>query len=190
MVIGVTGKIGTGKSTVCEILKKEYNAYVVNVDNIGHETLEEMKEEIVKLFGTSILKEGKIDRKKLGEIVFTSEEKLRQLEQLIHPVMRKKVENIIKEKNGLVVIEAALLKRIGLDKLCNHIITVVSSEKKIIERNKLAKERLKFQRDVVTQGIVIPNNSSIEDLKRKVKEVMMLIWEKPASRVENTKAEN
>ncbi|AJG41290.1 dephospho-CoA kinase [Thermotoga sp. RQ7] len=190
MVIGVTGKIGTGKTTVCEVLKRDYGAHMVNVDRIGHEVLEEVKERLVELFGESILEDGKVSRKKLGEIVFGSEEKLKKLEQLVHPLMRKKVEDIVKKRSGLVVIEAALLRRMKLDALCDHIITVVAEEKKIIERNESAKERLKFQKDVIPQGIVIPNNSSIADLERKVKEVMALIWERHESQGENTEEES
>ncbi|MCD6552294.1 dephospho-CoA kinase [Thermotoga sp.] len=190
MVIGVTGKIGTGKTTVCEILKRDYGAYVVNVDEIGHEILEEVKEKLVELFGESVLEDGKVIRKKLGEIVFRSEEKLRKLERLVHPLMRKKVENIVKERSGLVVIEAALLRRMKLDTLCDHVITVVAKEKKIVERNKFARERLKFQKDVIPQGIVIPNNSSIADLEKKVREVVSLIWERRESQEANTGEES
>lgn len=59
MVIGVTGKIGTGKSTVCEILKNKYGAHVVNVDRIGHEALEEVKEKLVELLEDLFWKTGK-----------------------------------------------------------------------------------------------------------------------------------
>jgi dephospho-CoA kinase len=178
MVIGVTGKIGTGKSTVCEILKNKYGAHVVNVDRIGHEVLEEVKEKLVELFGGSVLEDGKVNRKKLAGIVFESQENLKKLESLVHPLMKKRVQEIINKTSGLVVIEAALLKRMGLDQLCDHVITVVASRETILKRNREADRRLKFQEDIVPQGIVVANNSTLEDLEKKVEEVMKLLWEK------------
>lgn len=66
----------------------------------------------------------------------------------------------------------------GLDQLCDHVITVVASREKILERNREADRRLKFQEDIVPQGIVVANNSTLEDLEKKVEEVMKLLWEK------------
>ena len=78
-VVGVTGGVGAGKSTVLAYMEKEYHAEVIQADQVGHEVMEPGRrayEEILNVFGSEILAEnGRIDRKALGDVVFASEEK-------------------------------------------------------------------------------------------------------------------
>jgi len=180
MVIGVTGKVGSGKTTVSTILTRKYGAVVVDVDKIGHEILEEKREELEGIFGEEIVKEGKVDRKALAAIVFSSEEKLKILERLLHPRMCERVKEILEKisRDELVVVEAALLKRMNLHKLCDHVITVVADEELLISRSPMALERLRYQEDVVPQGVVIPNNGNVSELEEKIEKVMNLLWGK------------
>ena len=87
----ITGSIASGKSTVVNLLK-ERGFSVIDADLIAHEQLEICKCEIVNAFGEQILDEtGKIDRKKLGAIVFNEPEKLKNLEQILHPKIKAEI---------------------------------------------------------------------------------------------------
>ena len=87
----ITGSIASGKSTVVNLLK-ERGFSVIDADLIAHEQLEICKCEIVKVFGEQILDEtGRIDRKKLGAIVFNEPKKLKNLEQILHPKIKAEI---------------------------------------------------------------------------------------------------
>ena len=87
----ITGSIASGKSTVVNLLK-ERGFSVIDADVIAHEQLEICKREIVEVFGEQILDEaGKIDRKKLGAIVFNEPKKLKNLEQILHPKIKAEI---------------------------------------------------------------------------------------------------
>jgi len=142
MVIGITGPAGSGKSTVSKIIKKIYRdkASIIDVDRLGHEVLTYffIKEKLKENFGDEILDDdNNISRTKLGEIVFSNKEKLKVLNQIVHPEILKKTEQILKKisnKNDIIIIDAALLFKIGLDKLCDKIIYVDAPEELRIKR--------------------------------------------------------
>lgn len=91
--IALTGGIGSGKSTVCNFLKL-YGYSIIDADSIAHSVLEECKEEIIALFGSEILIDSQINRKKLGNIIFHSKEKRQLLQDIMHPKIK---EYILKE---------------------------------------------------------------------------------------------
>ncbi|RPJ05298.1 MAG: dephospho-CoA kinase [Spirochaetaceae bacterium] len=123
MVIGVTGKYCSGKNFITSILEAREFA-IADVDTIGHEVLDEKREETAKLFGIDVLlPNGHINRKMLGEIVFANRAKLKQLEDLLHPAMKERVASFVK-KHANSAINAALLYTMGLDMLCDAVITV------------------------------------------------------------------
>ncbi|WP_461766454.1 dephospho-CoA kinase [Pseudothermotoga sp.] len=176
LVVGLTGRTGSGKSTVANMLK-QFGASVIDVDKIGHEVLqdESVKEELRQLFGSEIFSGDEIDRVKLGRIVFDDEEKLKALEKIVHPLIRERVSKRLESMSGVVVLDAAILKRIGLDKLCDAIITVKCDDEKIIERLRAKglteveiKKRLFAQRDISEEGFIVENDSDIESLREKV----------------------
>ena len=87
----ITGSIASGKSTAITLLK-ERDLSVIDADMIAHEQLEICKCEIVEFFGKQILDEaGKIDRQKLGAIVFNDPKKLKILEQILHPKIKEEI---------------------------------------------------------------------------------------------------
>lgn len=124
-VIGITGRYCAGKSFVGSLLE-ERGIPIIEVDQLGHKALIDSKDKIVKVFGASILDEAsQIDRKKVGNIVFGDLEKLRSLEAIVHPAMVLECEKIIEVNRAagkkITVINAALLQKMGLDKLCDTI---------------------------------------------------------------------
>lgn len=184
-IIGVVGRMLSGKDTVCKMLESE-GFKVIDVDKIGHKTLEIRKEEILKMIDKNILDEnGNIDRKKLAEIVFSDPMKLKLLNKLTHGTIKELVRLEI-EKDGFYCINAALLFEIGLDEFCNLVVYVESSDENIISRAKFrnfseedVKKRIQFQKrleeveDLV--DIVLYNNSTLEDLKKEVEQKLFPI---------------
>lgn len=135
-VVGIFGKTGSGKSTVSKILSEKYGFHHIDVDKIGHIVLEKMKDKIINCFGEKIVNDGKIDRKKLGDIVFKDRNELYKLNRIVHPeIKRETLEEIKKTNKKYVVIDAALLFEIGLDEYCDFLIMVESKEELIYDRN-------------------------------------------------------
>lgn len=91
MIIGITGSIACGKSTVSGYLKSK-GYVVIDADKIGHEALDSdyVKEKLILTFGNDILENNKINRRKLGELVFGKSNNLNILNSIIHPEIRKK----------------------------------------------------------------------------------------------------
>lgn len=90
--IAITGGIGSGKSTACSMLKL-YGYSIIDMDSISHAMLDLSKDEVVAIFGDSIVENNKINRKKLGGIVFKDKAKLEMLENILHPKIRKEVQS-------------------------------------------------------------------------------------------------
>ncbi len=128
MIIGLTGNIGSGKTFVANIFKK-FGCKIIHLDEIGHQVLQsaECKKELINAFGNEIIdSEGKIDREKLRKVSFETRENLNKLNSIVHPVMLKSLKNkLSRNKNEkVIVLEAALLFELGLDKEMDKIITV------------------------------------------------------------------
>lgn len=180
--MGLTGKVGTGKSTFAAVMKS-LGAQVLDVDKIGHQCLEndEVKNKIRAAFGNKVFVKNTVDRGKLAEIAFSSEEQLKKLENIVHPVMIETVKNHLTSLSGVIVLEAAILHRMGMDKLCDVVITVTASEKSIYERLKKKgisdldiQRRLSMQKDVLAGDIVFVNEGNLSEIQTKVK----VLWNK------------
>ena len=191
MIIGLTGGIASGKSTVSKYLaEKDFKVY--DADKIAKDISEKksVQEEIISTFGNKILdKNGNIDRKKLKEIVFENKDKLKKLNGIIHP----KVINFykeLKEKNTdeIIFFDVPLLFESGIDKFCDKILVVISDYEiqlnRIIERDKINRElaekiiksQLSNEERIKKADVVIENNSSLEDLFEKVERFCERIW--------------
>lgn len=128
-VIGISGGVGSGKSTVSHLLEEEYGAYIINTDKIAHKLMEKgciSYNLTVEHFGPSILdKAGKIDRGKLGSIVYKDKNELLKLNSFSHPYVMKEVADIIKEKSrenyAYACIETALPQEANLKDICDRI---------------------------------------------------------------------
>lgn len=146
-VIGLTGGIGTGKSTVSQMLA-DLGAVVIDADRVGHQIyLPDMPawRELVATFGESILAPDRtINRPALGKIVFADPEALRTLNRIVHPKLFERMAELIaaqRARGGIpaIVIEAAVLIEANWTPLVDFVWVVVASEAKVIER--LAKQR-------------------------------------------------
>lgn len=140
-VIGLTGGIASGKSTVAAFFR-ELGATVIDADQIVHglyDTEPQLAAQLSGLFGTNILDASqKIDRKILGNIVFKDEAQRKKLEAIIHPLVRKRIQREIEKAREagcrLCLVDAALLVESGLYKLYEGLIVVKASPELQIER--------------------------------------------------------
>lgn len=114
MIIGICGKSCSGKSTLSTELDKYFDrkCITVEIDKIGHYvlTLDEVRDDLVKYFGSSILRNGNINRKYLSKIVFSSDEKMGILANITWPYMEREIDKILdNNKDGIVILDYLLL---------------------------------------------------------------------------------
>ena len=173
--IGITGGVGAGKSTVLGFLETAFRAVVCEADKVAHmlqEPGEVCYEEIIEEFGGSILaKDGKIDRKKLGSIVFLNEKKLQKLNRIIHPqvkaYIRKKKEEEKVVGTQIFVIEAALLIEDHYEEICDELWYIHTPDE--IRRKRLKESR--GYSDARIDGIM--KNQKSEEQFRKACDVVI-----------------
>lgn len=126
MIIGLTGNMGTGKSTVARILMSK-GAYIIDADRLAKEVIEPgmpAYEEVVSYFGRDILNEkNEINRKVLGTIVFGDTQKRKTLETIIHPRIESRMDTIMEQqaKGTVIVIDAPLLIEAGLHRRVDEV---------------------------------------------------------------------
>ena len=147
MIIGITGSIACGKSLVSNYLQ-EKGYTVIDADKIGHEALDDdyVKEKLILAFGNEILEDNKINRQKLGELVFGNSSNLNVLNSIIHPEIRKKILEKIDKNNDkeLIFIDVALLFEAKFDDLVDKIIVVYVDKNtqltRLMKRNSISKK--------------------------------------------------
>lgn len=129
-IIGITGGVGSGKSGVLSLLKKNYGAYILEADKLAHVLMQPdgpTYHPIIDCFGVEIVaSDGSIDRKKLGAIVFHDADQLERLNAITHPAVRTEIDRQIaaaRQTGGYTyfALEAALLLEEGYDAVCDEI---------------------------------------------------------------------
>ena len=191
MIIGLTGGSGTGKSSASKIFEK--NGFtVIDFDKISRDVCAPKSQclfEITQIFGESVLNEDKsLNRKKLGEIVFSDKEKLDILTRITHKHILIKTDEIMEEnKNKNLLFDAPLLFEAGLEKKCDFVISILSDKEKRIERIckrdslcvKSAKKRINSQKDddyyISKSDFCVYNNSSVSELETQVTHILRSI---------------
>lgn len=137
-ILGITGGVGCGKSTVLEFLQQEYGAEVIQADLVARELMEPGQavfSQVVRHFGEEILTDGRIDRPLLASLVFQDAEKRTLLNQLTHPAVKEEICRRIAESGSpFIVIEAALLLEDGYDRICHEIWYIRAEESVRIRR--------------------------------------------------------
>ena len=187
MIVGLTGGIASGKSTVSSIFK-EFGAEIIDADKVAKKLTEteKNKQEIAKIFGTDVIDEnGNLIREKIKERAFGNKDLLDRLNLLIHPQVieyfkEKREKN---NKNEIVIFDVPLLFETKMNTLCDKVIVVSIPLSEQIKRvmlrdkidEKLAKKiidkQLSLEYKVANSDIVIDNSGSLEHLKNQVLEV-------------------
>jgi len=189
-VIGLTGGIGSGKSTVSQFLA-ELGAVIIDADKVGHEAFKpdtELWQEVVAAFGRQILApEGDIDRGKLAKIVFGSSESLARLNRIMHPRMydmvKARLEEYRRQGVDVVVLEAPLLLEAGWTPLVDEVWVTIAPEatvlKRLQERTELSepeslariRSQMSNEERVKHADVIINNDCDFTDLKARVSEL-------------------
>ncbi len=187
MIVGLTGGIASGKSTVSNLFRK-YGIEIVDADKVAKEVSEKKEsiEKISNIFGKDILdSDGKIVREKLREKAFKNRELLQELNKIIHPQVmeyfkRKKEEN---SKDEILIFDIPLLYEAKMEYLCDKIIVVGVDVQKQIRRvvardgssEELAKKiifnQMPLNEKIKKADIVIMNDGTLDELEAKVMKI-------------------
>jgi len=187
--LAITGNIASGK-TLIESLLQEEGIITVDTDEIVHELLSQDKEVIEKvnnLFDIDVKdKEGKINRKKVGDIVFNNKKKLEQLEKILHPEVKKLVDEIFSEneKEKIIAVSVPQLYETGWEVYFDYVLLVIVDDKirieRLLKRNNISKEtaqkRLSAQisqkEKIKKADFVINNSGEVEKTRLQVKQIL------------------
>ncbi len=189
MIIGLTGSIGTGKTTAASIFN-DLGAVVIDADRISREIVEPQMpswQQILDAFGDRVLNpDSTINRHYLGELVFNDRLSMERLNQITHPIIREEVLKRIQEQDGrIIIIDAPLLIEAGLQDMVDTIIVVTASRDTQIKRLKMRNlfSDLQIETRINSQlplGIkieqadyIIDNDGNILETTRQIKK----IWE-------------
>lgn len=136
VVIGVTGTIASGKSTICRYMEEMYGAFRIDADIVARKVVEDFRMTLCELFGDSILtREDTVDRKALGAIVFSDPDKLKLLNETVHPETARRIGKMIEEAEAsLVLVEAVELLRSDLRNMIDTAWVVYAEPKLRISR--------------------------------------------------------
>jgi len=190
IIIGLTGPIASGKNTAAKMFARR-GAFVIDADTIGHEAIAPQSKAwhgIVKIFGSKVLNRGgAVNRRKLARLVFSKPSLLKKLDKITHPEMRRIINAKIKlakiSKKKHIVINAALLGEMKLIPLVDKVFVVLAGKNVRIRRmlrsgmsSQEALARIRSQMSDQsyrkTADIVIDNDKTIDDLKKKVIKVI------------------
>lgn len=191
MIIGLTGSIASGKSTVSEMLKKR-GYPIVDADAIARQVVEKESPvlvQIVEVFGNDVLQvDGSLNRPKLGEVVFQNAEKRKQLNSIIHPAIRQEMirqkEHWLRQGATTVIMDIPLLFESKLQSYVDQIVVVsVTPEiqlKRLMARNQFTEEealarihsQLPMQEKEQGADAVINNNHSMGETERQLDAIL------------------
>ena len=193
-LLGLTGGIASGKSTVAAILRR-LGAAIINADELSREVVQPEQDawnEIIATFGPDILQEDKtLDRRKLRKIVFDNPEARKRLEAIIHPRVRalaeKKISELAAAGNSIIVYEVPLLFEAQIHLWLRPVILVAceieTQRKRLLERDHLteieAQQHLDAQMSLEEKrklaDYIIENDGNLEELEKQVRTVLQKI---------------
>ncbi len=194
MKVGLTGGIGAGKSTVADLFSQK-GAVVIRSDELARQVIEPQTpgfQQVVARFGNEFVNsEGYIDRAKLAQIVFKDDAALKDLESIIHPLIRSKTNQIIDQHTSetIIVNEIPLLLEKKMESLFDFLVIVISSEKNRLERlaqrgltteqanARMAKQVSDDERKAAADFLIV-NDGNIEQLQADVEKIWQTLQER------------
>ena len=185
-VIGLTGGIGCGKSLAAQYFA-ELGALVIDADQLARAAIERGSQgfdEVVSFFGDSILTNGEIDRRALGELIFKDSEAKKRLENIVHPFVRREFEEVVAslKSDETLIYEIPLLVETGAQDRFDMVVTVESSLENRISRlrqrgmhiseieGRIASQATREQR-IEVADFLIENDGSEDELLRQVENI-------------------
>jgi len=195
MIIGLTGLIGSGKTEVARVWAK-LGARIINCDDIGREVVEQGRgiiQKLVREFGSSILnKNGKLNRRRLGERAFSSRKTTEMLNSIVHPALLARLDHEIafsRENNKVTIVDAALLIYWNYQKKMDFTVLVSSFQRlryqRLIDRGLTLDEIRQRTHSQLTLKIlrsksdyVLHNNTDLANLRLKARKLYLSLTEK------------
>ena len=185
MIIGLYGRIGSGKTTLCNYLRTK-GFFVIDADKISRDILMPGKkglQAVVDTFGADYLNpDGRLNRKKLGDYVFSNREALCKLNGITHPLIEEEITRSIKQhRSRHIVIEGAVLYATKIVDLCDKTVVVTSNNTlaRIMKRDFLtegaALSRIQAQEVYEKADILIENNGTLPEFYQKIDEMLLSI---------------
>lgn len=191
LTVGVTGGVGSGKTTVSRMFEEE-GAYLIDADQIARELIQPGSpawKELLRVFGRTILqKDGTIDRSQLADLVFSNRRKRRLLNDILHPRIRREMEKRAREiarkdPKAIIIFDVPLLIETGFHREMDQVVVVTSKEEQQIRRLKkragLKEEEARrilssqwdIEKKIKVADFVIRNEGSLERTRTRVREV-------------------
>jgi len=185
VTLGVTGGLGAGKSTACQRFK-ENGAVIFDADSVAKEilqTTQDVQDRITEEFGADVVKDGRVDTRKLASQAFSNEENQSILNNIVHPYVIEAFEKRreeLEKKVGLLVVDAPLIFESGFDSHLDHTLLIFASLKmriaRALRRGNLTREEILRRMDLQMPeedkrdlaSFVIENNGSIEELNQEI----------------------
>ena len=180
--IGITGNIASGKSQVEKYLKNK-NFVVYDTDKIAHSILDDIKE----FYGYDVFINGKIDRKKLGDLVFNNPDLKKKLEDIIHPKVKAEILKLFEKHRNekYIFISVPLLFEAGFEDLFDKILLVSVDRdiqlERLMNRNSLTKKdallrinsQIPQEEKIEKSDFIVNNNSTIENLYKQLGKIIL-----------------
>jgi dephospho-CoA kinase len=194
MKVGLTGGIGAGKSTVADLFSQK-GAVVIRSDELARQVIEPQTpgfQQVIDRFGKDFINsDGYIDRAKLAQVVFLDDAALKDLENIIHPLVRNKTNQIIEQHTSetIIVNEIPLLLEKKMESLFDFLVIVISSEKNRLERlikrgltneqaiARMAKQVTDEERKAAADFLIV-NDGNLDQLEADVQKIWQTLQER------------
>ena len=195
MIIGITGSIGAGKTTIAKLFSR-HGYERIDADEIAHGLLKKNSasyKKIIKEFGSEILdKSNNIDREKFGEIVFNDDAKLKKLNSITHPIIINEIKKEIKKirqknKNAKIAVDAPLLFEANAEDIVDKIIVIKTSNNSVISRNRkftkgqienILKHQMPLEEKMKYADFMIENDRNFKHMEKQVIEIIKNLEQK------------
>jgi dephospho-CoA kinase len=194
MKVGLTGGIGAGKSTVADLFSKR-GAVVIRSDELARQVIEPQTpgfKQVTSRFGNEIVNDkGSIDRAKLAQVVFNDDVALKDLENIVHPLVRERTNQLMSEQTSetIIVNEIPLLLEKKMESLFDFLVIVISSEKNRLERlsqkgvledqakARMAKQVNDQDRKAAADFLIV-NDGNLDQLEADVQKIWQTLQER------------
>lgn len=188
-IIGITGNSGSGKSTISKMVQDKCNGIVIDADKIARNMAcadSNYLKEIANVFGTDIISNNKLDRKKMADIIFNDKIQKEKMDKITFKYVVNEIKlriNLAKEQYDCIILDVPLLFESKLNEICDYTIGVIAKEEdkicRICKRDNINKQkaiqRINSQPSdefYINNCDYIINNSNIEEISVKVNEML------------------
>lgn len=150
-IIGITGSSGSGKTTISKIIQNKCNGIIINADQIARNMLcsdSGYLQEIANTFGKDVIKDNKLDRQKIADIIFSDKEQKKKMDKITFKYVVDEIKNKInleKKENDWIILDVPLLFESKLNEVCDYTVGVIANKKekifRICNRDSISEER-------------------------------------------------